>query len=155
MTNHIQIISFESQYAKDFARLNVEWLETYFVVEPLDNKLLEDCEDVIINKGGHIFFAKTNNEIAGTFSLIKIEDNVYELGKMAVSPEFQGQKIGQQLLQFCIDFAKKNNWKKLILYSNTILESAIHIYKKNGFKEIPIEEKPIYQRSNIKMERYL
>jgi len=155
MTNHIQIISFESQYAKDFARLNVEWLETYFVVEPLDKKLLEDCEDVIINKGGHIFFAKTNNEIAGTFSLIKIEDNVYELGKMAVSPEFQGQKIGQQLLQFCIDFAKKNDWKKLILYSNTILESAIHIYKKNGFKEIPIEEKPIYQRSNIKMERYL
>lgn len=149
------IIPFDPKYAKDFARLNIEWLEKYFVVEPLDKELLEHCEETIINKGGYIFFAKVNDEIAGTFSLIKIDNNIYELGKMAVSPEFQGLKIGQQLLQFCIQFSKEQQWDKVVLYSNTILENAIYIYKKYGFKEIPIEKNPMYKRSNIKMELVL
>ncbi|MDY8136772.1 GNAT family N-acetyltransferase [Aquimarina sp. 2201CG5-10] len=149
------IIPFDSKYAKDFADLNVEWLEKYFVVEPHDVELLERCEETIINKGGYIFFAKTDEEIAGTFSLIKIDDNVYELGKMAVSPKFQGQKIGQQLMQFCMDFSKEQGWEKLTLYSNRILENAIYIYEKYGFKEVTLEENPPYQRSNIKMEMIL
>jgi len=32
----IEIIPFENQYASDFKRLNLEWLEKYFDVEPLD-----------------------------------------------------------------------------------------------------------------------
>ncbi len=151
-TNTTTIIPFDPQYAKDFARLNVEWLEKYFVVEPLDQQLLEQCEETIIAKGGYIFFAKVNDTIAGTFSLIKLSDKKYELGKMAVSPKFQGQKIGQQLLEHCITFAKNKGWTEVILYSNTILESAIYIYKKFGFVEIPIETDPIYKRSNIKMK---
>ncbi len=152
---NISIIPFDSKYAKDFASLNIEWIKKYFVVDPLDIELLEECKKNIINKGGYIFFAKADNKIVGTFSLIKIEDGIYELGKMAVSPKFQGFKIGQQLIQFCISFSKDQAWIKLVLYSNRILENAIYIYKKHGFKEVPIEKNPLYQRSNIKMEYIL
>ncbi|MBW1294726.1 GNAT family N-acetyltransferase [Aquimarina litoralis] len=148
----IEIIPFNPKYAKDFADLNVAWLEKYFVVEPHDVELLERCEETIINKGGYIFFAKIGSAIAGTFSLIKMQEGIYELGKMAVSPEFQGKKIGQQLMTFCIDFAKKQHWNKLVLYSNTKLENAIYIYKKYGFVEIELEKDSPYLRSNIKME---
>ena len=78
------------------------------------------------------------------------EDEGYELSKMAVDPKFQGLKIGQRLMQYCIDFAKQKEWKELILYSNTTLENAIYIYRKFGFKEIPIEGSP-YSRGDIKM----
>ncbi len=151
----VEIISFDPKYAKDFARLNVEWLEKYFAIEPHDVDLLERCEETIINKGGYIFFARIENQIAGTFSLIKIEDNVYELGKMSVSPQYRGHKIGQKLMKFCIDFSKEQGWNSLLLYSNRILENAIYIYSKFGFKEIPLEKNPPYQRSNIKMELML
>lgn len=151
----VAILPFEPKYAKDFARLNVEWLEKYFVVEPHDAELLEACEETIIGQGGYIFFAKVESEVAGTFSLIKIEEGIYELGKMAVSPEYQGFKIGQQLMRFCIDFSREQSWSKLILYSSTILENAIYIYKKFGFIEIESEANPPYQRSNIKMELVL
>lgn len=154
-TDPIEIIPFDPIYAKDFANLNVAWLEKYFVVEPHDVALLERCEETIINKGGYIFFAKIGSKIAGTFSLIKIDQNTYELGKMAVPPEFQGRQIGQRLMTFCIDFAEKQHWAKLMLYSNTLLENAIHIYKKYGFKEIELESNSPYQRSNIKMELVL
>ena len=39
-----------------------------------------------------------------------------------------------------------------MLYSNTILENAVYIYRKYGFVEIPMEENSPYERSNIKME---
>ena len=71
---------------------------------------------------------------------------------MAVAPEFQGRRIGQKLMEYCIDFAKNQKWDHILLYSNTKLENAIHIYKKYGFEEINQEEKVPYLRSNIKMK---
>jgi len=155
IVNDIDIIPFESKYANDFAELNIEWLEKYFVVEPHDTELLKNCQETIIDKGGYIFFARSSNTIAGTFALIKVANGIYELGKMAVSPAFQGQQIGQQLMSFCLNFAKDQHWIKLVLYSNTILENAIHIYQKFGFVEIPLEKNSPYLRSNIKMELML
>ena len=78
-------------------------------------------------------------------------ENVFELTKMAVAPNQRGKKVGQQLMQYCIDFATENKFDQLILYSNTILENAIYIYRKYGFIEIPVETDSPYQRSNIKM----
>tara|TARA_R110002050_G_scaffold213566_2_gene349860 strand:+ start:196 stop:612 length:417 start_codon:yes stop_codon:yes gene_type:complete len=132
--------------------LNVAWLEKYFYVEPKDKVLLENCEANIIDKGGFIFFAQYNDEIVGCFALIKLGDGVFELGKMAVDPEYQGLKIGQALLAFAIEFSKQNMWNKIILYSSTKLENALYIYRKYGFKEIEMEENLPYARGDIKME---
>ncbi|MCK0133489.1 GNAT family N-acetyltransferase [Arenibacter sp. S6351L] len=148
----LNIILFESQYAKRFKELNVAWLEKYFYVEPKDTFLLENCESSIIDKGGYIYFAKYKDKIVGCFALIELGTDEYELGKMAVDPNYQGLKIGQALLRFAIDLAKQNTWKKLILYSSTKLENALYIYRKYGFKEIEIEKNLPYARSDIKME---
>lgn len=148
----LKIIPFESRYSHIFRNLNVTWLDTYFYVEPKDSELLENCQELIINKGGHIFFAKNCESIVGCFAFIPLKSKVYELGKMAVDPKFQGMKIGQKLLSFAIAFAKKNDWTKIVLYSSTKLDIALHIYKKYGFKEVTLEEKLPYKRSDIKME---
>ena len=148
----IKIISYKSEHAKDFYELNIEWLKTFFYVEPFDEEVLSKPEFYIIDKGGHIFFAQLENAIVGTVALMPTKDqNVFELTKMAVSPKHRGLKIGQLLMQHCIDFAKKNQYRALMLYSNTILENAIYIYRKYGFIEIPVEENSPYRRSNIKM----
>ena len=47
-------------------------------------------------------------------------------------------------MEFLIQFAKNKKWSKLILYSNTKLKNSIHLYKKYGFKEIPLERNLIY-----------
>ncbi len=147
-----KILPYSCELKQHFIDLNVEWLNTYFYVEPYDNDLLNNCKEVIIDKGGYIFFYENNNEILGTFALIKITDTIFELGKMAVSPNSRGKGIGQKLLQFCIDFARSKEWKKIILYSNTKLENSIYIYRKFGFKEVSIETNNPYSRGNIKME---
>lgn len=149
----MEIIDYKEEYASSFYNLNIEWLRTFFYVEPYDEEVLSNPNKYIIDKGGYIFFAKLNNEIVGTVALMPMsEPNVYELTKMAVSPNHRGHKIGQKLMQHCINFAQKNNFNKLVLYSNTVLENAIYIYRKYGFVEIPVEENCPYERCNIKME---
>ncbi len=148
----IEIIPFNTRYSQHFYDLNIEWLKTYFYVEPYDEEVLSKPEEYIINKGGFIFFAKLNETILGTVALMPTSSkNVFELTKMAVSPKHRGYKIGQQLMQYCIEFAKQHQFKALMLYSNTKLENAIYIYRKYGFIEIPVEKNSPYKRSDIKM----
>ncbi len=148
----MEIISFESQYAGDFRSLNIEWLEKYFWVEPHDEEVLGNPGKYIIEPGGNIFFVKDGDEIIGTVALMKIEEGVFELTKMAVAPRAQGRSIGQKLMAHTLNYAKEQNWKTLIIYSNRKLENAIYIYRKFGFEEIPIEQNNPYARGDIKMK---
>ena len=147
-----KIIPFNPEYAKDFYNLNIEWLKTFFYVEPFDEEVLRNPETYIINKGGHIFFVLSQNKVVGTVALMPTNNQtVFELTKMAVLPNLRGHNIGQKLMQHCIDFAKNNQLSAIILYSNTKLENAIYIYRKFGCKEIPVEPNSPYKRTNIKM----
>ena len=150
MKNKIIIIPFREELSNHFRDLNIDWLEKYFFVEDHDKEVLENAKACILDKGGYIFFALHNNKVVGTVALMN-ENEGFELSKMAVSPQYQGLKIGQHLMQYCIDFAKAKDWDKLLIYSNTVLENAIYIYKKYGFREVELEADSPYLRSNIKM----
>jgi GNAT superfamily N-acetyltransferase len=82
---------------------------------------------------------------------MKVNDEIYELAKMAVTDAFQGKGIGKALIEHCIREAAALGAKTLILYSNTKLTAAINLYKKYGFTEIPAGDSH-YVRSNIKMQ---
>lgn len=149
----VEISPFDKMYSKDFYILNIEWLKTYFYVEPYDEKVLSNPNKYIIEKGGFIFFAKCDNQIVGTVALMPIQkEGTFELTKMAVSPKHRGQKIGQKLMQQCLDFAKAQEFKRLLLYSSRKLHNAIYIYRKYGFIEVPVEPNCPYERCDIKME---
>lgn len=151
---NIEIIPYRSDLKEHIKTLNLEWLTKYFRVEEKDELMLSNPQEEIIDKGGMIFYVKLDNEIIGTATLMKIDDTTFELSKMAVSDKAQGLGIGNKLLLHSFDIAKKNNIKKLILYSNTILSPAIHLYKKFGFAEVPLEH-GLYERANIKMEKLI
>ncbi len=148
----IKIIDFDTKYARNFYDLNIEWLKTFFYVEAYDEEVLSKPNKYIIDKGGYIFFAMKDEKVVGTVALMPTGNTgILELTKMAVLPEERGQKIGQQLLQHCIDFGKAQKLKGLLLYSNTKLENAIYLYRKYGFKELELETDSPYVRSDIKM----
>jgi N-acetylglutamate synthase-like GNAT family acetyltransferase len=114
--------------------------------------MLNDPENEILNKGGRIYYAQENGRITGTYSLLKINDTVYELGKMAVTSASRGNGTGNALMQHCLYVSKQMGIEKLVLYSNRKLHPAIHLYTKFGFCEVPME-KSYYERADIKMEK--
>lgn len=151
----MEIIPFEDRYLKDFVGLNVEWLDHYFVVEDEDRELMGQARERIIDTGGQIFFARINEQIVGTVAMIDRAEKGYELAKMAVTPNFQGLKIGQKLLDACLDFGREKGLDRIYLESNTVMVPAINLYRKNGFKEMKEYHDSPYQRSNIQMEVFL
>jgi ribosomal protein S18 acetylase RimI-like enzyme len=154
MATELEIIPYRQELAQHFKDLNITWLEKYFAVEPKDKEVLSDPDKYIIKQGGHIYFAQYGDAVVGTFALLKDEEGVYELGKMAVDEAYQGKNIGNKLLQHCLEEAKKLGASKVILFSNTILGPAIHLYQKYGFQEVPLGHSE-YKRSNIKMEKVI
>jgi ribosomal protein S18 acetylase RimI-like enzyme len=152
LQNTVEIILFSSDLKDPIKTLNIEWLQKYFRVEEKDELVLSNPQEEIIDKGGMIFYAKYNDEILGTVSLMKIDEDTFELSKMAVSDKAQGLGIGNKLLTHSIAVAKEYNIKKLLLYSNRILLPALHLYKKFGFTEVPLGAVS-YERADIKMEK--
>ena len=148
----VKIINFEDKYTKDFADLNFEWLEKYFYIEPYDREVLTQPKKYILDEGGYILMATINGEAVGTVALIKRSNTSYELSKMAVTNKYQGLRIGQKLMYAAIHFAGQQGIPYLYLDSNTVLTPAITLYKKVGFKEIPVPEDTPYERCNIRME---
>lgn len=151
MQNNVTIIPFTDALAANFAVLNKAWLTKYFEIEPLDDKMLGNPVKYYINEGGFIYFALLNGEIAGTIALLKVSDTIFELSKMAVDEKFQGRKIGNKLIDYVLQEGRRLELERIILYSNTLLGPAIHLYEKFGFKEV-IGFKSEYKRANIKME---
>lgn len=153
-SKHIEIVPYKPCYQEAFKVLNEEWINKYFKMEDIDYKVINNPEKYIIEKGGNIFVALYKNEPVGVCALLKIDDRDYdyEMTKLAVSPKVQGKGIGFLLGQTVVNKAKELGGRKLYLESNTVLEPAIHIYQKLGFKKVFDEHTTSYQRCNIQME---
>ena len=151
---NVQLVPFSPQYAPAFKALNLAWIRKYWEPEPQDFEALDNPQSQVIDAGGYIAFAIENNSVLGTCALVKKDDANYELAKMAVSDSAQGRGIGLMLGEAIIEQAKTRGAKRVYLESNTILEPAINLYRKLGFKEFSGEASP-YERCNIQMELLL
>ena len=147
----IEIIPYSDEYAAVFKVLNLEWLDKYNLTESHDLLILNDPRGTIIDNGGVIFLAKSGDEIVGSAAIINEDHGIFELAKMTVATAFQGKGISKLLLEKCLEAAKERNAKKLILFSNSQLQTAISLYKKYGFKHVDITDAP-FLTADIKME---
>jgi GNAT superfamily N-acetyltransferase len=148
----VEIIPFQPRYRDDFKRLNVEWLEKHFQVEPLDEEVLSDPEGNILAPGGFILLARLGEEIVGTCALLAAGEGRFELAKMAVTERHQGLRIGRRLLAAAIERFRETGARELFLESNRKLTPALTLYESMGFHHAPRPEGPShYQRSNVYM----
>lgn len=146
----INIKLYEPKYKDDFIRLNTEWITTYFKLERSDIKTLENVEESIIENGGQIFLVSLDKEIVGCCALVVHPNNKCELAKMAVNPLVQGLGLGRMLGEALVKYARNKKVKQIFLEGNTKMEASIVLYRKLGFKEVPIVNST-YERCDIMM----
>jgi ribosomal protein S18 acetylase RimI-like enzyme len=153
MENVIEIITYQQEHQPWFESLNRAWIEKYFWMEPVDFDVLQHPDKHIIQTGGTILMGLVDKQVAGTVALKFVKPGIYEFTKMAVQENFRGLNVGKKLAYAAIEEAKRRGAEKIILYSNTRLETAIALYRKIGFTEVPLDGP--YKRSDIKMELLL
>lgn len=150
--DQVEITDFRDEYAEAFARLNYEWIEKYFGIEEHDREQLDNPRESVIDSSGQIFFALVDGVVVGTVALIRLNYDVVELAKMAVSPDYQGYNIGSRLIRECIAHARREGMSYIVLESNRKLFAAINLYRKFGFRETALDPNSLYSRANIRME---
>lgn len=146
---HVRIVPFEDRHAPAFCALNLEWIEAYFAVEDLDRVHLFQPRASFVDSGGAIFMAELDDgSVIGCCGLLKHDEHVYEVSKMAVTRAYQGKGVGRKLLDELIVHARLRGAKRLEIISSTRLGAAIHLYQQIGFREVPLES-DAYARGNI------
>jgi GNAT superfamily N-acetyltransferase len=148
----LEIVDYEPLLAPDFERLNREWLEALFTVEPIDARVLGDPQRYIIDPGGHILFARTPGAIVGTVALKYEGQGRYELTKMAVTAAAQGLGAGRLLGEAVIDRYRELGGSSLYLESHSSLAPALALYESLGFRHSPRPAPSEYARSDVYME---
>lgn len=149
-----RIQEYRPELKSHFEKLNRDWIEKFFEIEPHDIKVFSNPEKEIIAPGGDVLFAELDGEIVGTCALTRSADE-FELAKLAVSDRAKGKGIGELLSNEIIERARKKGAKILKLTTNTGLVPAVQLYEKLGFKEVFRGQHPIYRRVNLVMEKQL
>jgi GNAT superfamily N-acetyltransferase len=156
--DELRIVRFDPAYRDAFRRLNLAWLTRYLIIEPVDERVLADPEGEILAPGGEILFALLGGEVVGTVALKADSEGVFELAKMAVDERHQGRGYGVRLLEAACALARERGAQRVILYSRRVLATAVAMYGKYGFSEVPLTDScgtSPYGRCDIKMERRL
>ncbi|HEY6502366.1 MAG TPA: GNAT family N-acetyltransferase [Chitinophagaceae bacterium] len=150
----IKIVQYESRHQSSFKELNLEWLDHYHLTESHDLMILDDPEGAILQRGGFIWMAEAEGKAVGSAALIKEGEGEYELAKMAVTAAYRGKGISKLLIEKCLGKAKEIGAKKLSLFSNHQLQTALALYEKYGFRHTEVHNSP-FETADVRMELIL
>lgn len=131
----MHILPYTDALAPQFEAINAAWIEDMFVLEDHDRHVLAHPRELIVDKGGVILFAATDDDrIIGTGALMPTEPGAYELTKMGVLADARGTGAGAALLDALVARARDlPGIETLYLLTSRKCAAAIHLYERAGF----------------------
>ncbi len=152
----MKIIPYSPEYRQDFIELNRLWISSMFVMEAEDERELANIEPYLA-QGGQIFFALDDGDrVMACCMIAPREDGDWEIMKFAASGMYTGTGAGSACLKACIDYAKERGIERIIIVSNRKCVQAVHLYRKFGFVEMPVDKQKFpFERADIAFELFL
>lgn len=80
------------------------------------------------------WMADMGGEPVGCVFLVKKSKTVAQLRLLIVEPRARGIGLGRRLVEECIAFARAKGYRKLVLWTQSNLAAARHIYQSAGFR---------------------
>jgi DNA-binding MarR family transcriptional regulator/GNAT superfamily N-acetyltransferase len=80
------------------------------------------------------WIAEMNGENVGCVMLVKENEDTARLRLLLVDPKGRGLGLGARLVNECVRFAREAGYKKITLWTHSVLLGARHIYEKAGFR---------------------
>ena len=108
-----------------------------------DERLEALCAEIVAafvrnfdGKRERCWIAERDGENVGSVMLVKDSEEIARLRLLLVEPKARGLGIGARLVDECVRFAREARYKKITLWTHSVLTAARHIYEQAGFKLI-------------------
>jgi len=113
------------------------YAEEYRWREPFEGvcaQIVADFVNTFDGKRERCWIAEMNGNNVGCIFLAKDSTTVARIRLLLVEPQARGLGLGARLVDECLRFARRAGYKKVTLWTHSVLAAARHIYEKAGFK---------------------
>jgi DNA-binding MarR family transcriptional regulator/N-acetylglutamate synthase-like GNAT family acetyltransferase len=82
------------------------------------------------------WIAERDGEFLGCVFVVEKDKHTAQLRALLVEPSARGLGLGKQLVAECVRFATQKRYRKMVLWTNSVLDAARHIYQAFGFQMV-------------------
>lgn len=104
-----------------------------------EDKSLDDMSETYNKPRMAYFVVEEDGKIIGSAGIAPLEGGpaeICELQKMYFLPEARGRGAGAKMMQNCLEFARKQGFKKCYIETMPYMEQARKLYARTGFRTL-------------------